>query len=398
MTRTLRHRGMGGLAGRADPQLAAWVEQFTKQRAARHGWNHGLTWCVRTGVNIMLGFQDTPGVAIAATDVSVLSEVDLPIAHVLEVLDDAGLLEDDRISAVTAWVQRSLSGLPEPMTSEVGAWFRIMREGSSTTPRRRPRTEITIRLHLGWALPALRQWADDGKDSLREISSADVRAVLPQDGITRAQMGQGLRSIFRLLKARRLMFTNPIAQIKTGFPDPKVPLPLNVEDIREALDSANPARALLTSLFAFHGLSSIRVQHLLLTDIHDGRLELAGRSVPLAAPVRQRLANYLDYRNRHWPKAANPHLFVHFRTVNGTGHVGYRWIYLLLGPNINARSLREDRFLDEALATNGDARRLSDLFGLSTHAAQRYTEALDHPGFRSDQPANERHSSPSSGT
>ncbi|MCI3273369.1 hypothetical protein [Streptomyces cylindrosporus] len=398
MTRTLRHRGMRGLAGRADPQLAAWVEQFTKQRAARHGWNRDLIWCVRTGVNIMLGFQDTPGVAIAATDVSVLSEVDLPIAHVLEVLDDARLLDDDRTPAVTAWVQRSLSGLPESMTSEVWAWFRIMREGSSTTPRRRPRTEITIRLHLGWALPALRQWAEDGKDSLREISSADVRAVLPQDGITRAQMGQGLRSIFRLLKASRLLFTNPIAQIKTGFPDPKVPLPLNVEDIREALDSPDPARALLTSLFAFHGLSSIRVQHLLLTDIHDGRLELAGRSVPLAAPVRRRLANYLDHRNRHWPKTANPHLFVHFRTVNGTGHVGYRWIYLLLGPNINARSLREDRFLDEALATNGDARRLSDLFGLSTQAAQRYTEALDHPGFRSDLPANEHHPSPSSGT
>ncbi|MGW3149740.1 hypothetical protein ACWDG1_34780 [Streptomyces sp. NPDC001177] len=41
---------------------------------------------------------------------------------------------------------------------------------------------------------------------------------------------------------------------------------------------------------------------------------------------------------------------------------------------------------------------MSDLFGLSTQAAQRYTETLDHPRFRSNLPAKERRLSRSSGT
>jgi hypothetical protein len=43
------------------------------------------------------------------------------------------------------------------------------------------------------------------------------------------------------------------------------------------------------------------------------------------------------------------------------------------------RAIREDRILDEVLATGGDLRRLCDLFGLSVKAAHRYTALLDHP-------------------
>lgn len=48
---------------------------------------------------------------------------------------------------------------------------------------------------------------------------------------------------------------------------------------------------------------------------------------------------------------------------------------------MSAQAIRQDRILDEAIATAGDARRLTDLFGLSITQAARYTTAADHPGM-----------------
>jgi len=46
-----------------------------------------------------------------------------------------------------------------------------------------------------------------------------------------------------------------------------------------------------------------------------------------------------------------------------------------------AQGIRQDRILDEAIVTAGDARRLTDLFGLSITQAGRYTTSADHPGM-----------------
>lgn len=43
------------------------------------------------------------------------------------------------------------------------------------------------------------------------------------------------------------------------------------------------------------------------------------------------------------------------------------------------QSLREDRILVEAHATRGDARAISDLFGLSIAGTDRYIGTLEHP-------------------
>jgi hypothetical protein len=135
----------------------------------------------------------------------------------------------------------------------------------------------------------------------------------------------------------------------------------------------------VTALLAFHGLRAEQLCALRLTDLHDGRLYLGDRTILLAAPVRQRLAGWLDDRSRRWPHTANPHLFIHYRTATQTRPVGVHWLYLKLGSSV--RAIREDRILDEALASAGDLRRLCDLFGLSVKAAERYTATLDHPGL-----------------
>ena len=48
---------------------------------------------------------------------------------------------------------------------------------------------------------------------------------------------------------------------------------------------------------------------------------------------------------------------------------------------VSAQAVREDRILDEALATGGDIRRLCDLFGLTVGGAERYARVLG-PGDR----------------
>jgi hypothetical protein len=114
-----------------------------------------------------------------------------------------------------------------------------------------------------------------------------------------------------------------------------------------------------------------------LTDIVDGRLILDGREIPLAAPVRTRLAAWLDHRNRTWPGSANPHLLINRRTAPRLVTVGrnFPWRDTALRP----RALREDRILHEIHATGGDVRRICDLFGLSVEGATRYLKTIEHP-------------------
>jgi hypothetical protein len=383
MARDLSWRGYrtGGLAERADPALSAAIEPIIRAHAERYGWSTPLTWEVRTGVRVLLGFIDGPGVVITTSDALVLGGTELPVGKSVDILAEAGMVEEDRIPAIEAWFARQVTGLPEPMASELRRWFAIMLHGSRTPPRRRPRAQITIRLHITWALPALRTWAGGRIGSLREVSAADVRAVLPPGGNPRSTLGAGLRSIFTVLKQQKVIFTNPIARINTGYHEPRQPLPVDLALVRDALNSPDPARAAIIALVAFHGLRAGQLRALLLTDLRDGRLHLRDRAVPLAGPARARVAAWLAYRARHWPDTANPHLFITMRSALGLNPVGDRWLFLKTGVPGGVQAIREDRILHEAHASGGDIRRICDLFGLSVTAAERYVATLDHPGL-----------------
>jgi len=67
-----------------------------------------------------------------------------------------------------------------------------------------------------------------------------------------------------------------------------------------------------------------------------------------------------------------PHLFINAYTAVRTSHISHLWINQTLG--VSAQAIREDRILNEAIATGGDIRRLCDLFGLSVKAAERYNQ------------------------
>jgi hypothetical protein len=199
--------------------------------------------------------------------------------------------------------------------------------------------------------------------------------VLPDDPMSRYTTMQGLRSIFRILKGRKLVFVNPTARVHAPAPDFPGPAPVELDKLREDLNSDAPATAALAGLLAFHAVRVHQLCGLLLTDVHDGRLHLGDQIIPLAPPVRRRLAAYLDHRQRTWPTAINPHLFIHARSGDTTRPVTSWWIRHQLG--LCGQEIRFDRILDEAHATGGDIRRLIDLFGLSFETASRYASTVN---------------------
>ncbi len=294
----------------------------------------------------------------------------------LEVLASVGMLDDDRPAAIVTWFAQQIHELPAQMAAELRVWFVVMREGSTIPPRMRARTDRTTRNHLTYALPALRTFAER-YDALREVTRDDVLRVLPTGATHRKDVLFGLRSIFRVLKGRKLTFINPTAGIRTSRLPGRTPLPLQVSELRDALGPANPARAALAALLIFHGVRPRHLRSLHLVDVRDGRLYLDGRVILLAPAVTDRLAAYLDYRSTRWPRTANPHLFINALTATRTTEVTYVWVNDTLGTP--AHRFREDGILDEIHATGGDIRRASDMFGLTVPPLLRYLATLNHP-------------------
>lgn len=364
-----------GLPEPAKTARSDALEVLVRDHARRYGWSRTTTLRTRLAVRVLASRQTgTPGL-FRTSDVVALGDHGIPVRPVLEVLRAGELLDDDKTPAIVAWFDRQLAGLPGQMTEELRVWFEVLYNGSTTPPRSRPRAPVTIRTRTNWAMPTLRQWAADGHASLREISRADVVAALPGSGTPRATLGVALRSIFTVLRGRKLVFTNPTSRIDIGAVERTEPLPVDVDTLRGLLDSTNPACAALAALVVFHGLRSQELRELRLIDVRDARLRIDERTIPIADQARKRVSRWLDERQSRWPRTANPHVFVHQGNAGNLEPPGRLWIARTLG--MAPSTLRADRILDEAIATGGDARRLCDLFGITVKSAERYIRILD---------------------
>ncbi|MEV4734935.1 hypothetical protein [Saccharopolyspora sp. NPDC049426] len=366
-----------------DPAMSHYCDAVLHEHAARHGWSTRLINVVGQSLDVLQAFQATSGAKIVASEAaSLLTQRGLTVDSTLEVLAAANLLDDDRIPGTRNHFLVKTERLPATMRTQLDTWYTVMAEGSTTPPRRKPRNHKTIRAQLNGMLPILQKWADAGHDSLAEIDKDDVVTALPESGPARQVAHQGLRSLFRILKARKVVFINPTTGVPAGPQGQTLPLPVDTAVICDALNAPHPARALAVALVAFHGLTARQISTIRLTDVGDGRLRLDGRSIPLAGPVQARLTAYLDFREQRWPTTTNPYLIVNRRSAPRVDPVDHRypWHRYPLGP----RSLREDRILHEIHATGGDVRRICDLFGLSITAAMRYNAVLEHPDLAND--------------
>lgn len=368
-----------------NSELTRYCNAIVHEHAEQFGWSVRQRNDVIRSLRLLQTLRDSPTAKIRASDVLQLPRYDGNIVSTLDVLDAAGLLIDDRPRWIDTYFANKTSLLPQVMQEQLEVWVNVMIDGATAAPRQRSRDPLTVKVHIHAVVPAVTAWAEAGHQSLAEISPAQIRDVLPESGNPRALMERGLRSLFKVLKARRLVFQNPTRGMTFTKVNGNIPMPLDTALIREKLNSPHPVIALAVALVAFHALTAKQVSELLLTDIVDGRLNVAGRSIPLAAPVRERLARWLDYRQNRWPNSQNPHLIIHQRSAPRmmAANRTYPWQQAGIRP----QALREDRILAEAHATRGDARAISDLFGLSIAGTDRYIDTLAHPDLTtSDQP------------
>ena len=360
-----------------DSDLTRYCAAITGEHAQRNGWSVRQRNDVIRSLRMLQTLRPTPTAKIRASDVLQLPRYAGNIISTIDVLAAAGLLIEDRPTQLENYFNSKTSTLPPLMKQQLEVWLQIMTKGATTPPRQRARDPQTVRVHLQGIAPIIQAWADAGHQSLAEITPEQVRQALPEKGARRNLAEHGLRSLFKALKGRKLVFADPTRGMKASPVATNVPLSLDTAAIRGELNSPDPVIALAVALVAFHALTRKRVRALHLTDIVDGHLILGDRAIPLAAPVRTRLAAWLNHRNRTWPGTANPHLLINRRTAPRLVPVGaqFPWLHTTLRP----QALREDRILSEIHATGGDIRRICDLFGLSVEGATRYLMTVEHP-------------------
>jgi hypothetical protein len=357
-------------------RFAGMLDELVLDHAQRHGWSDKQTRTTRITLRVLQARHGILAGPINTSDVHGLKDLGLTIRLAMAVLADNDLLVDDRVPTLHTWFARQIQTLPEPMVSELRTWFNVLHHGSNTPPRSRPRHDVTIKTRTLWAMPTLRAWADAGHHSLREITRENILAVLPAEGTPRVTLGNALRSIFTTLKRHRVLFVNPMARMRIGNLERRIPMPIDTARVRAAFESADPATAAITTLIGIHGLRPGEACALLLTDVRDSRIRLADRTILLAPATKARLDAYLANRRQKWPGSINPHFLIHTRSATTVEQVKVPWLTDKLGMPANA--LRQDRILAEVYA-GGDLRQICEFFGVTIATAEHYASALTHP-------------------
>jgi site-specific recombinase XerC len=363
---------------RDHQELLAAVVGYGQAR----GWSPSTLRRVQRSLAVLLADQPTltwplDGAAVR----QFLLERHLTALRVVEFLADQDLVNVNEHATLDSWLARRLQPLPAPMRGEVDAWIRVLR-GRGPRPGR-PRRAATIQGYLRAVAPTLADWSARYQ-SLRQVTSDDVTAQLePLAGPTRKLTLAVLRSLFRTLKARRLVFTDPTAGLAAPREPP--PLALGLDPVTRAglLGQLHrPDQRLILLLAGVHALRPTQIRLLTLdaVDLAAGTMRVAGRPRRLDGLTLQALRGWLELRRVRWPASANPYLLVNQSTAGGLTPVTRGYIQEVFGRlDITAEDLRVDRLLAEVQATGGDPLTLTLLFGISDPTAIRYCAELDPP-------------------
>jgi hypothetical protein len=364
-----RHWAASAITGPALEQ----ARRIARNLAGARGWNDRIIAETSRALAVVLAGHQ-PGDMIAWSQLPpALRRRDLSITRTAEILDLAGLLDDDRVPSFTALMRARLALLPAPMAAGVRDWLRTRSQGG---PRSRPRDEHTVRMNLNRVHPLLLEWAGH-YTHLREVTAADITAAtgtLPPS--LRRQTLTALRSLFGHAKKTGTIFRDPTRGVRDGQRPLILIQPLQPAEIHQATSAAaTPAARLAVALAAVHAArpKTIRELHLNDVDLGNRRLVIAGRSRPLDDLTRSLLLAWLGHRRQRWPGTANPHLIINQQTAMTTRAVSENWLTgSCRGLTATLERLRVDRQLEEALTCGADPLHLAAVFGIDDTTAIKY--------------------------
>ena len=353
-----------------------WAIYEAYRRGEARGWTRRMCLDVRRGLVIVLAGH-AAGDKVYYTEIfPALRALSISVERVGEVLEEMGVLVDDRPSSFEGWLERKLDGLTPGIRDGVENWLRTMRDGG---PRSKAQNIASVWNHMNHLRPTLLAWSAR-YDHLREVTRHDVIAVLAElHGSRRGNVLGSLRSLFAFSKKKGVIFRNPTRGLKVGQHPYGIAQPLDQVEVDQAVASADtPVARLVLVLAAVHAArrSAMIALRLDEVDLGNRRLTIAGRVHPLDELTRQILLEWLQYRRARWPCTANQHLIVNQMSANGTGPVStiYFAKTALRGQAATLERLRVDRQLQEALAHGPDPLHLAAVFGLDPKTAIRYAE------------------------
>ena len=359
----------------AQAVLPASLADALGDFATERGWPEALCERVAEAVSVLLAGHGPGHVDEAA--IAALAQRHLPVRHTRAFLASCGLATSAPFAATGAWVDERLARFAPRIATEVRVWLEVL--GGSG--RARPKHPDTLRTYLWSAQDPLEAFSSR-YESLREVTRDDVLAELAiLEGSRRAMTGIALRSLFRTLKAKKLIFVNPTARLRPGRGPERPVLGLDTPTRTDLLGRVERVdHRLIVLLVGVHALSRHQICHLLLDDVNttESTLEVVGRRRRLDELTNDTLLAWLRERADRFPTTANPYLLVNPHTAFGLAPINPSVITSLFRVlPTTAGALRDDRLLAEARACGGDPLHLVRLFGLSARTAMRYAAAAD---------------------
>lgn len=356
-----------------DNPWLRWGHYLAYRLGEARGWSRGVRSDVQRALIIVLSGHVEGDVVFYSAMFTALRALQLSCERTADVLEQMGILVDDRRSSFEDWLEAKLDGITPGIAGEVETWLRRLRDGG---PRARPRNIGTVWQYANALRPILLEWSTT-YDHLREVSRADVLTALEvRHGVHRQHTLIALRSLFGFSKNNGVVFRNPTSRIRVGDRPYKLIQPLRPHEVQATIAAAaRPADRLIIALAAIHAARAGAIRALQLEDIDLGnrRLNIAGRPRPLDELTHQVLLRWLDYRRTRWPATANPHLLVNQMTAMELGPVSGHWIDAgFRGQHAGLERLRVDRQLEEALTHGPDPLHLAVVFGLDEKTAIRY--------------------------
>src|ERR1039457_2865033 len=262
-----------------NPWLA-WELYLAWQRGEARGWRRGLRFAVRRALIIVLS-RHQPGDTVRYSEIVPLQQaLDLRAGRTAEVLQEMGVLDDDRRPSFDDWLERKLDGLAPGIRAGTEAGLRTLRDGG---PRSRPRDIATAWNHMDYLRPVLLAWSSQ-YGHLREVTRGDVLAVLGElHGSRRSNVLVALRSLFAFCKRQKTIFRSPVQGIPVGQRTWGIIQPLSQDEVGQAAEAAaTPAARLVLVLAAMHAARVKAIREIRLDDVDLGnrRIVIGGRARP----------------------------------------------------------------------------------------------------------------------